>query len=62
MKWRAQAQYGSDAVYNRDTIFDEEVANQVGGAVCGSVGRRRTHDHSPRRRGGLFWLLDLCPL
>ncbi|CAN0505926.1 unnamed protein product, partial [Ectocarpus sp. 12 AP-2014] len=30
MKWRAQAQYRSDAVYNRDTIFDEEVANQVG--------------------------------
>ncbi|CAM9903742.1 unnamed protein product, partial [Scytosiphon promiscuus] len=29
MKWRAQAQYRTDAVYNRDTIFDEEMANQV---------------------------------
>ena len=32
MKWRAQAQYRSDAVYNRDVIFDEELTNQV--CVC----------------------------
>eukprot|EP00752_Nemacystus_decipiens_P003707 g3416.t1 len=30
MKWRAQAQYRSDPVYNRDVIFDEELQNQTG--------------------------------